>query len=69
MTGQDDEPKGKAFATLARKERNSLWLDLRSYLRESKKYWLLPILVTFLLVGALFALSGTAVAPFIYTLF
>ncbi len=44
--------------------------DLWGFLRERKKYWLLPIILTLLLFGALIVLtSGTAVAPFIYTLF
>jgi hypothetical protein len=41
-----------------------------AFLRSRKKYWLLPILVIMLIVGALLVLAqGSAVAPFIYTLF
>jgi hypothetical protein len=41
-----------------------------AFLRSRKKYWLLPILVIMLIVGALLILAqGSAVAPFIYTLF
>lgn len=41
-----------------------------SFLRARKKFWLLPILVMLLIVGGLLLLAqGTAVAPFIYTLF
>jgi hypothetical protein len=43
--------------------------ELWGFLKHNKKWWLLPILITLLLVGALILLSGTAVAPFIYTLF
>ncbi|MEA3280608.1 MAG: DUF5989 family protein [Thermodesulfobacteriota bacterium] len=44
--------------------------DLWGFMRERKKYWLLPIILTLLLFGALIVLtSGSAVAPFIYTLF
>jgi len=44
--------------------------DLWGFMRTRKKYWLLPLIVTLLLLGLLiFAASGTAVAPFIYTLF
>ncbi len=39
------------------------------FLRQSKKWWLLPIVVVILLFGVLVFLSGTAAAPFIYTLF
>jgi hypothetical protein len=43
--------------------------ELWGFLRESKKWWLLPILVTLLLFGVLILLSNTGFAPFIYTLF
>ncbi len=44
--------------------------DLWDFMRERKKFWLAPIIVTMLLLGALIVLSqGSAVAPFIYTLF
>jgi hypothetical protein len=40
------------------------------FLRERKKYWLLPIILVLALFGALIVLSqGSAVAPFIYTIF
>ncbi|MCB0404631.1 MAG: hypothetical protein KDD51_07570 [Bdellovibrionales bacterium] len=40
------------------------------FLRVRKKFWLLPLLVALLALGGLIVLSqGTAVAPFIYTLF
>jgi hypothetical protein len=38
-------------------------------LRQNKKWWLIPILVILLLFGLLMMMSGTALAPFIYTLF
>jgi len=44
--------------------------DLWGFLRERKKFWLLPLILSLLLFGALIILtSGTAIAPFIYTLF
>jgi hypothetical protein len=39
------------------------------FLRQNKKWWLLPIIVVVLAFGLLVVLSGTAIAPFIYTLF
>ena len=40
------------------------------FLNERKKYWLLPIIIVLALFGALNVLSqGSAVAPFIYTIF
>jgi hypothetical protein len=47
----------------------SLLGELWSFLRQNKKWWLLPLVLTLLLLGLLTLLSGTAAAPFIYTLF
>jgi len=45
-------------------------LELWAFMRERKKFWLLPILIVLLLFGGLIVLTqGSAVAPFIYTLF
>ena len=44
--------------------------DLWAFMRERKKFWLLPIIFVLLLLGGLLVLTqGSAVAPFIYTLF
>lgn len=44
--------------------------DLWAFMGERKKFWMLPIIVVMLLLSVLFVLiQGTAVAPFIYTLF
>jgi hypothetical protein len=44
--------------------------ELWRFLRARKKVWLLPIIVVMLVVGGLLVLAqGSAVAPFIYTLF
>jgi len=44
--------------------------DLWDFLKVRKKWWLLPIIIVLLLVGALIVFgSGSAVAPFVYTLF
>jgi hypothetical protein len=41
-----------------------------SFLKVRKKYWLFPIFIILVLLGSLIVLSqGTAVAPFIYTIF
>ncbi len=45
-------------------------VELWAFMKERKKFWLLPILVVLLLFGTLIVLTqGSAVAPFIYTLF
>ncbi len=44
--------------------------DLFGYMRERKKYWLAPIILIMVLLGGLLILAeGSAIAPFIYTLF
>lgn len=44
--------------------------EFLDFLKIRKKYWLLPILIVLALFGVLIVLSqGTAVAPFIYTIF
>ena len=44
--------------------------DLWGFLKARKKYWLMPIIITLLIFGVLIVLtSGSAIAPFIYTLF
>lgn len=44
--------------------------DLWGFMRVRKKFWLAPIIIVMVLLGALIVLAqGSAVAPFIYTLF
>jgi hypothetical protein len=44
--------------------------ELWAFMRARKKYWLLPVMFVMLIVGALIVLAkGSAIAPFIYTLF
>ena len=49
--------------------RENLLTELWAFLKQNKKWWLIPILVVLLLFGLLIVLSGTSLAPFIYTLF
>jgi len=44
--------------------------DMWGFMRERKKFWLAPIIIIMVVLGALIVLAqGSAVAPFIYTLF
>lgn len=57
------------FEQLA-KGSNSVWIaELWALILHTKKLWLTPVVVVLLLLGVLVFLSGTAAAPFIYTLF
>ena len=48
----------------------SFFKELWNFMRVRKKFWMLPILLVLALFGSLIVLSqGSAVAPFIYTLF
>ncbi len=47
-----------------------LLMDLWGFMKERKKFWLAPIIIVMLLLGGLIVLTqGSAIAPFIYTLF
>lgn len=48
----------------------NLLAQLWRYMRARRKYWLIPLILVMLLLGALLVLAkGSAVAPFIYTIF
>jgi hypothetical protein len=59
-----------ALLRQARKERHGgLLRELWLFVRCTGKWWLIPVLIALLLLGAAAVLSGTAYAPFLYTLF
>lgn len=44
--------------------------DLWNFMKQRKKFWLLPVIIVLLLLGVLLVIGGSgAIAPFIYTLF
>ncbi len=48
----------------------SFVLEFWDYMRARKKFWVLPLVLVLLLVGGLLILAkGSAVAPFVYTIF
>jgi hypothetical protein len=50
--------------------KSRVFTEFLAFLRQEKKYWLIPIVVVFVLFGLLIVFSqSSAVAPFIYTLF
>lgn len=64
-----EEPKNEFQKAARETNRGGLLAELWAFVRENKKWWLIPILVALLLFGLLVLLSGTGLAPFIYTLF
>jgi len=59
----------KKFEEQATEVGDGFFQEFWIFLKENKKWWLLPILLAFLLMGALLLAGGTGAAPFIYTLF
>jgi hypothetical protein len=66
---EDSENRAADFEELATGEREGLVAEFWDFLKYNKKWWLLPIIIVILGMGLLVLLSGSAAAPFIYTLF
>jgi hypothetical protein len=56
------------FSKIADEQDPGLLAEFWDFLIHNKKWWLTPIILVLLLMGLLVMLSGTAAAPFIYTL-
>jgi len=69
MPEQDQPSKNEDLISRAGEARRGLAGEFWDFLRENKKWWLTPIIVTIVLLGALALLGGSAAGPFIYTLF
>lgn len=65
----DDKHKDSFAEIAGDAQEASLIRELVDFLKSNKKWWLAPILLVLLSLGLLLLLSGTAAAPFIYTLF
>ena len=61
--------KPSEFETAAGQSGGGFLSELWAFLKSNKKWWMLPIIVLLLLLGLLVLLSGTGLAPFIYTMF
>jgi hypothetical protein len=64
-----NQKRSSNFEEQAAKDSGGFLAEFWIFLKENKKWWLLPILLAFLLMGALLLAGGTGAAPFIYTLF
>jgi hypothetical protein len=63
------ESKRSDFEKAAASNRGGFFSEFWGFLKTNKKWWLLPIIVMFLILGLLILISSTGLAPFIYTLF
>jgi hypothetical protein len=57
------------FEKEAQNAKGGAMRELVGFLRENKKWWLIPLLLAVILLGLVVALGATGAAPFIYTLF
>lgn len=66
-----DQGRGRprSFEAAGDGRRPSVVEEFLHYLRESKKWWMLPILIMMLCLGVLVLLTSSPIAPFVYTLF
>jgi len=62
-----DENKRQDFENLS--SDSGIFREFWEFLRENKKFWLLPIIIVLALLGILIYVGSTGAAPFIYTLF
>ena len=65
----DQTDSGSEFQREADAPQQGIVRELLDFLLSNKKWWLTPIILVLLLVTVLIVLSGSAAAPFIYTLF
>jgi hypothetical protein len=70
MNSTDDKPPpdDNDFARQAEQTQPGILAEFWDFLIHNKKWWITPIIVVLLLMGVLILLSGTSVAPFIYTI-
>jgi len=65
----DSKNSGNEFEQQASAPQKGIVREFLDFLLHNKKWWLTPIILVLLMVTVLIVLSGSAAAPFIYTLF
>ena len=65
----DPKENGSDFEREASAAQQGIVSEFLDFLLHNKKWWLTPIILVLLMVTVLIVLSGSAAAPFIYTLF
>jgi hypothetical protein len=66
---EDPVPNDNDFMKQTQGQQSGIVQEFWDFLKDNKKWWLAPIVISILGLGMLVLLGGTAAAPFIYTLF
>jgi hypothetical protein len=64
-----DQKRTEFEKAAAEQGKGGILRELWGFMKQNKKWWLLPLIIALLVFGLLVVLSGTGLAPFIYTLF
>lgn len=64
-----DEPSSELERAARQEKSVSVWREIGEFLWQNKSWWLMPIVLVLALLGVMIVMSGSAAAPFIYTLF
>lgn len=69
MTNQQTDNSSQDFLDAAETSSGGLMSEFMSFMKDNAKWWLLPFLIVFGLLGIALILGSTGAAPFIYTMF
>ena len=69
MSNDNKDKPDNSFIENSEGEQPGVVAEFIGFLATNKKYWMIPILIVLLILGALILLGGTAAAPFIYPFF
>ena len=64
-----DDSQGKSFKEATKDSRQGIVGEFIGFMSENAKWWLIPFLIVFGLLGLVLILGSTGAAPFIYTMF
>ena len=66
---ENQDKEQDSFSSLEEEDQIGIVREFIEYIRENKKYWLIPLLAILLVLGLLLLGGSSPLAPFIYTLF
>jgi len=65
----DKQEQEKSFEEATEEQQGGIVSEFIGFMRDNQKWWLIPFLIVFGLLGLLLIFSASGAAPFIYTLF